>query len=116
MTILVLEKMTTAFAVDILKLSNSLIDKDQDNLADWLFYSCTQIGVKVARAKATFETENFISEMKDALSKANETVYWLEIIYENEFITTVRYEIFKYKCNQIRIELSKAIKIAKMMK
>lgn len=116
MTILELKRKTVKFAVESLKIVNLLIDENQDNLAEWLFYSSTQIGVSISRAKAALEPNDFILEMKESFSKASETIYWLDIIYENNFIKTIRYEILKYKCNNIRIEISKALKNAERFK
>lgn len=116
MTMKELEKMTVGFAVDTLKLSNFLIDKEMDSLADWLFHSGTQIGVHVARAKAASTAEDFISEMNEAFSQANKALYWIDIIYENELTDRIRYETVKYRCNRIRIEISKAIRKAETVK
>ena len=74
MTILELEKKTVKFAVESLKIVNLLIDENQDNLAEWLFYSSTQIGVSVSIAKAALEPNDFILEMKESFSKASETI------------------------------------------
>lgn len=113
MTLLELDKMATSFAVEIIKLTEELNTNGWESLADWVFYSGTQIGVKIARSKASWDAKDFISEISPAFTRANETLHWLDTLYDAELINWGRYELLKYKCNRIRIEISKAIKKAK---
>ncbi len=112
MTLLELEHISTKFSVKIIKLAEDLKAKKQDSLAEWLALSGTTMAAKISRSKGAFDAEDFISELSESMNKANETLYWLNVIFEAELINTVKYELLKYNCNKIRIELSKAIKKA----
>ncbi len=112
MTLAELENIATKFSVKIIKLAEDLKAKKQDSLAEWLALSGTTMAAKISRSKGAFDAEDFISELSESMNKANETLYWLNVIFEAELINTVKYELLKYNCNKIRIELSKAIKKA----
>ena len=112
MTIIELRKMTENFSVDVYRLGNEMNSAGWENLSDWFTYSGLDIGRYVARSCGCIEVTDFIEELKIAMNRANETNYWLGIIYSAEIISKIRYEILKYKCNKIRIEIAKAIKNA----
>ena len=113
MSLIELDKMTEFFAVDIIKLTDELNEKNWESLADWVFYSGTQIGVNISKSKVSSDAKDFISEISAAFTRANETLYWLDILYDAELISRIRYEYLKYRCNRIRIEISKALRKAK---
>ena len=112
MTLLELEHITTKFSIKIIKLAENLKAEKQESLAEWLALSATTVAAKISRSKAASDIEDFISELREATNKANETLYWLNIIFETNHIDIIKYEFLKYKCNRIRIELSKAIRKA----
>ena len=112
MTIIELRKMTENFSVDVYRLGNEMNSAGWENLSDWFTYSGLDIGRYVARSCGCIEVTDFIEELKIAMNRANETNYWLGVIYSAEIISKIRYEILKYKCNKIRIEIAKAIKNA----
>ena len=110
MTIFELDRMATNFSLDVLKLGKEMNDTGWENLSEWFVYSGLDVGKYIARSAVCFEEDDFADELKKALNKANETDYWLGVIYSAEIISKLRYEILKYKCNRIRIELSKALR------
>lgn len=112
MTLLELEHISTKFSIETIKLAENLKAKKQESLAEWLVLSATTVASKIAISKAAADIEDFLFELTEALNKANETLYWLNIIFEANHIDIIRYELLKYKCNRIRIELSKAIRKA----
>ena len=49
--------------------------------------SGTSIGANVAEAQRAQSAADFVSKMKIALKEANETQYWLRLLYETKYIT-----------------------------
>lgn len=113
MTIQELYDMAEKFSVNIIILAEELKAKDQRSLAEWTALSAETVVSKIKFAKSADDAEKFICELCEAMNKVNESLYWIDIIYTAELIGTIRYELLKYKCNKIRIEISKAIKKAK---
>ncbi len=100
---LVLEK-SFAFALRIVKLNRYLIDEKKEFvLSKELLVSGTHIGKHIKEAVDAETRSVFVSEMGIARRKASETEYWLQLLFQADFLTekafssieTDRLEIFK---------------------
>ena len=54
--------------------------------------SGTSIGANIAEAQRAQSTADFVSKMKIALKEANETQYWLRLLYETKYLTEQEFE------------------------
>ena len=54
--------------------------------------SGTSIGANVAEAQRGQSRADFAAKMCIALKEANETQYWLKLLYRTEYINKVQYE------------------------
>ena len=52
----------------------------------------TSIGANVAEAQRGQSKADFVAKMSIALKEANETEYWLKLLYRTEFLTKEQYE------------------------
>ena len=82
-----LEQRTKIFAVKILKLSAMLPNTIESKvIRNQVSKSGTSIGANYREANRSRSKADFINKMKISESEASETVYWLEIIGEFEWI------------------------------
>ena len=49
--------------------------------------SGTSIGANISEAQRAQSTADFVSKMKIALKEANETQYWLRLLYETNYLS-----------------------------
>ena len=56
---------------------------------------------------------DFISKMNIALKEANETEYWLELLYETNYLNRAQYDSIYSDCGKIVGTLTKIIRKAK---
>ena len=63
------------------------------------------IGANVREAEHAESIDDFKHKLKIALKEANESLYWLEILYHAEYIDSKSYESMKSEC----IELNKLL-------
>lgn len=103
-----------AFAVRIVKLYQYLCgEKLEFVLSKQLLRSGTSIGANVKEAVRGQSKADFISKMSIALKEASETEYWLELLYETDFLDKNQFESF-YGDNQELLKiLTSIIKSAK---
>ena len=81
------------FALQIIKLFRFVQEtKKEYHLSKQLLRSATSIGANVREAEHAQSKRDFVHKMAIALKEANETRYWLELIYHSDYID---YEIFK---------------------
>ena len=81
-----------AFAKRIVRAYQFLHDEKKEYvLSKQLLRSGTSIGANIAEVQRAQSTADFVSKMKIALKEANETQYWLQLLYETKYITDKEY-------------------------
>ena len=110
----IIEEKSFAFAVRIVNLYKHLNEtKKEFVLSKQLLRSGTSIGANVAEAEQAQSTADFISKMQIALKEANETGYWLELLYKTNYIGEEQYNFLESKCKSLRAMLVSSINTAK---
>ena len=103
-----------AFALRIIKLYTFLKEEKQEYvLSKQVLRSGTSIGANARESINAQSTMDFISKLGIALKEANETQYWLELLYESEFINEKEYNSIYADCSRIVVTLVKIIKTKK---
>lgn len=88
---IILEK-TEEFGKKISRLNIYLIkEKHEYTRSDQILRSETSIGANVTEGTYAQSHADFISKMSIAFKEAQETKYWLNILYDSQFITTDEY-------------------------
>jgi four helix bundle protein len=90
------------FALRIVKLYKHLInDKKEFVLSKQLLRSGTAIGALVRESEQAESTKDFIHKLSIALKEANESDYWIELLFQSEYIEVKSYESIKDDVIQI---------------
>lgn len=88
---IILEK-TEEFGKKISRHNIYLIkEKHEYTRSDQILRSGTSIGANVTEGTYAQSHADFISKMSIAFKEAQETKYWLNILYDSQFITTDEY-------------------------
>ena len=83
----IIEDKSFAFAIRIVNLCKYLnTEKKEDVLSEQILLSGTAIGLLVRQAESAQSTSDFISKMSIALKEANETEYWILLLYETDYL------------------------------
>ena len=83
-----LEKRTRIFAIMILKLSTKLPNTPEGKAVKFqISKSGTSVGANYREANRSKSKADFINKIRIAEGEASETVYWLEVIKDMEWIT-----------------------------
>ena len=84
----VIEEKSFDFAVRVVKLYKHLTTNNSEFiLSKQLLRSGTSIGANVSEAQKAQSRADFYSKMCIALKEANETLYWLKLLYKTEYLT-----------------------------
>ena len=81
-----------AFAIRIVKLYKFLSDKKEFILSKQLLRSGTAIGALIREAEHAESNADFIHKLAIAQKEANETDYWIELLYQSEYLTKDEYQ------------------------
>ncbi|MBE6988319.1 MAG: four helix bundle protein [Ruminococcaceae bacterium] len=93
------------FAVEIINLVKMLKLKKESIISNQIGRSGTSIGANIREAQYAHGTADFIAKMHIALKEANETGYWLELLYKTEYISAEEFKSLNSMCTSIRVML-----------
>ena len=82
-----------AFAVRCVKFYNYLTDeKSEYVLSKQMLRSGTSIGANIRESRFAQSEADFISKLSVALKEAEETQYWIELLYNSDIISDNEYQ------------------------
>ena len=101
------------FAVQIINLVKLLKEKRESIISNQIGRSGTSIGANIREAQYAHGKADFIAKLQIALKEANETGYWLELLYKTNYISESEYKALDSTCANIRVMLIASINTAK---
>ena len=102
------------FALEVLKVCKELrATKCEGVLINQFIRSGTSIGANIREAQYAHSKADFIAKLRIALKEANETGYWLELLFKTNYITETEYKHLDSACTSIRVMLISSINTAK---
>lgn len=102
----VLVQKSFSFAVDIVNLYKSIVkEKKEFVLSRQLLKSGTSIGANIEEAQGGYSKKDFKAKLSISYKEARETIYWLKLIHETNYIDRSTFDSMN----------SKAVEIAKIL-
>ena len=101
----VIKKKSFAFALRIVKMYQFLCEQKKEFvMSKQLLRSGTAVGALVREAEQAESPADFIHKMAIALKEANETEYWIELLFQSNYIDETAF-------NSIKIDLIELLKL-----
>jgi len=105
------------FAIRIVRLYQYLCgEKSEYVLSRQILRSGTSIGANLAEAETAVSKSDFLNKVYIALKECSETLYWLELLKETDYLTLSLYESLYQDCEELRRMLSATTKTLKKPK
>ncbi len=101
------------FSVDIIELVKHLKSVKESVISNQIGRSGTSIGANIREAQYAHGKADFIAKLQIALKEANETGYWLELLFKTNYISEDEYKSLDSACTSIRVMLISSINTAK---
>ena len=101
------------FAVYIITLVKQLKEKRESIISNQIGRSGTSIGANIREAQYAHGKADFIAKLQIALKEANETGYWLELLFRTDYIDEETYRALDAACTSLRVMLISSIQTAK---
>ncbi len=108
-----LRTLSMDFSVQIINLVKDLKSKHESVVSKQIGRSGTSIGANIYEANYAQGKKDFISKLEIALKEANETGYWLEVLYKTDYIDEATYKFLSDQCSSIRVMLIASCRTAK---
>ncbi len=97
----VLKEKSFDFALQIVLTYKMLSSEKREwVLSKQLLRSGTSIGANISEAQYAQSKADFISKLSIALKEANETNFWLQLLYKSEYIETSVYEVLDARLSE----------------
>ncbi len=102
------------FAVRVVRTYQYLCDNKREYVLSKQFLrSGTGIGANLAEAECAVSRKDFLAKVYIALKECSETLYWLELLYETEYLTEAQYSSLQSDCRELYKLLSSTTKTMK---
>ena len=101
------------FAVSIINLVKELKSTHETIISNQIGRSGTSIGANIREAQYAHGKPDFIAKLQIALKEANETSYWLELLYKTDYIDEQTYKSLDSACARIRVMLISSVNTSK---
>lgn len=110
----VIKEKSFLFALRVVKCYKYLqTEQNEYVLSKQLIRSGTAIGALVREAEQAESKPDFIHKLAIGLKEANETEYWLELLYESEYLAKSEYESIHTDCQELLKLLTAIIKTSR---
>lgn len=99
------------FAIRVVKLYKYLCDEKKEFvLSKQLLRSGTSIGANISEANCSISKKEFLSKMYIAFKECSESKYWLDLLFETNYLTQTEYDSIMNDCSEIQKLLSSITK------
>ena len=105
----IIQEKTLTFAINIVNLYKQLCDNGEYVLSKQLLRSGTSIGANIRESINAQSSNDFLSKANIALKEADETAYWLELLFKTNYINEEIYNNSTTDLNEIIKILSSII-------
>lgn len=82
-------------------------------LSKQLLRSGTSIGANISEANCSISKKEFLSKMYIAFKECSESIYWLDLLFETDYLTKTEYNSILNDCTEIQRLLSSITKTTK---
>ena len=104
---LAVQKKSRQFAVRIVRLYQYLTTEQKEFvLSRQLLRSGTSIGANIAESSCAFSRKDFLAKMYVAFKECNETLYWLDLLHDTDYLTDKAYNSLYADCRELHKLLS----------
>ncbi len=98
----ILKDKSFAFALKIIQLHKSIQSENREFvISRQLLRSGTAIGALVRESENAASLKDFLNKLTVALKEADETQYWLELLFQSNYIQESAYKILNTECSEL---------------
>ena len=109
----VIKEKSFLFAIEIVSLYKVLVERKEFVLSKQLLRSGTSLGANVRESEHAQSKADFIHKLSIALKEANETEYWIDLLFETKYLSQTEFDIIKPKIVELLKLLTSIINTSK---
>jgi four helix bundle protein len=105
----IIKEKSFAFALRVVKLYQFLVEKKEFVLSKQLLRSGTSVGALVRESEHAESKADFIHKMAIAQKEANESEYWIELLFQSGYLSQDQYQSIVDDINELQKILTSII-------
>lgn len=110
----IIQEKSLDFSIRIVRLCRYLQEEKHDYIISKQIIRCgTSVGANVRESRNAQSTADFVSKLNIALKEADETEFWLEVLYRSETISEQMYTSLKNDVDELIAILTSIVKTLK---
>ena len=109
----IIKEKSFAFAIEIVSLYKVLTEKKEFVLSRQMLRSGTSIGANIREAEHAQSKADFIHKLSISLKEANETEYWIDLLFETKYLSEIEFQNIKPKIIELLKLLTSIINTSK---
>ena len=110
----ILKKKSFDFAIRIINLYKFLKKEHKEFIfSQQIIKSGTSIGAMIREAEHAESLKDFVHKLNIGLKEANESIYWLDLLYATDFISEKMYKSIIKDCEELLKLLIASVKTTK---
>ena len=99
------------FAIRVVKLYQYLCNEKKEYVLSKQLLRCgTSIGANLAESECAISRKDFLSKIYISLKECSETLYWLELLYDTDYLQENEFRSMYADCDELRKMLSSSTK------
>lgn len=99
------------FAIRVVRLYQYLCNEKKEYVLSTQLLRCgTSIGANLAESECAISRKDFLSKIYISLKECSETLYWLELLYDTDYLQENEYQSMHADCEELRKILSSSTK------
>ena len=110
----IIKEKSFLFAIEIVGLYKVLAERKEFVLSRQMLRSGTSIGANIRESEHAQSKADFIHKLSISLKEANETEYWLELLFETKYISESEFLNMKPKIIELLKLLTNIINTSKI--
>ncbi len=97
-----LQQKSMKFAIRIVNLYKHLCDEKKEYvMSKQLLRSATSIGANLAEAVHAQSNDDFIHKINISLKEASESKFWIELLFQTDYLTKNAYQSLMHDCAEL---------------
>lgn len=109
----IVKEKSFAFACEIVSLHKLLLERKEFVLSRQLLRSGTSIGANIRESEQAESKADFLHKLAISLKEANETGYWLELLFATKYLSDTEFQIIHPKLSELLRLLTRIINTTK---
>ena len=90
-----------AFSLNIIALCNEMRDQGEYIMSKQILKSGTSIGANYCEALGAESPQDFVHKVAISLKEANETYYWLDLIFQSNYLSKEKFEMLQGQVEEL---------------